>query len=322
MKVSVALCTYNGEKYVEEQLKTIMAQTRRPDEIVVSDDGSSDRTIEIVDSVLKGSEIEHLILKNVGTHGVVGNFYNAMSNCSGDVIFTSDQDDMWREDKVEVMLRPFEESEKNVLAFSNALLVDGEGRSLGGDLWSTLSFKPEKEKDDMFGLLLNRCVVTGAAMAVRKSLFELCGIAPKGWLHDGWLAVNAVILGNVCPIDEELLFYRQHGNNVVGAKKLTSMQRVKGYFKNGAVMAKTRQERQLRYTAVLDFASERLSEKNTDSLKKCVEFWEGTTKFVSLSKARSVAWIMKNLFNGSYKRYYTGARGAVRDIFTIFGGKN
>ncbi len=322
MKVSVALCTYNGEKYIEEQLNTIIAQTRRPDEIVVSDDGSSDRTLEIAGSVLAGSGIAHLVLKNEGKHGVVGNFHNAMSHCSGDVIFTSDQDDMWREDKVELMIRPFEESEENVLVFSNALLVDGEGKSLGGDLWSTLSFRPERAKGDMFGLLLNRCVVTGAAMALRRSLFELGGMAPQGWLHDGWFAVNAVLVGKLCPIDEQLLFYRQHGNNVVGAKKLTSMQRVKGYFKNSAIMEKTRMERRLRYAAVLEFAGERLSPDDTRRLEKCVGFWDGATKLGSGSRFRSVGWIMKNLFNRNYKRYYTGVRGSVRDIFTVFGGKN
>ncbi len=322
MKVSVALCTYNGEKYIEEQLTSILRQTRLPDEIVVSDDGSSDRTLEIVSSVLEGSGVELRILKNSGTHGVVGNFYNAMSSCSGDIIFTSDQDDFWREDKVELMLRPFVESEKNVLVFSNALLVDREGASLGGDLWSTLSYDPEKEEKDMFGLLLNRCVVTGAAMALRKSLFELCGMAPEGWLHDGWMAVNAVILGNVCPINEQLLFYRQHGNNIVGAKKKTSLQRVKGYFKNAGEMEKTRHGRHLRYTAVLDFAGERLSPDDTERLKKCVEFWRGADSFGSQSGIRSFAWITKNLFNGNYGRYYTGARGAARDVATLFGGKD
>ena len=91
---SVALCTYNGEKYISEQIDSILIQTVPPKEIVVSDDGSTDNTLSVVEEIVKTAEVPIRIVHNNVKHGVAGNFYNAIKECTAGIIFTSDQDDV------------------------------------------------------------------------------------------------------------------------------------------------------------------------------------------------------------------------------------
>ena len=97
-KISVCIATYNGERYIREQLDSILSQLSLDDEVIISDDGSKDSTIEIISSYLD-SRIK--VFKNNGKHGYVGNFENALNHSSGDFIFLSDQDDIWELQKIE-----------------------------------------------------------------------------------------------------------------------------------------------------------------------------------------------------------------------------
>lgn len=317
MQVSVALCTYNGEKYIEEQLNSILAQTVGVNEIVISDDGSTDGTLNVVQAILSKSNIPFKILKNAGQKGVCGNFFNAISACSNEIIFTCDQDDVWKKDKVEKMIAPFENNENVLLVFSDATLVDGNLKPLGSNLWKTLSFKPLKDSSKMFDVLLGLRVVTGACMAVRRDFAFFCGIARGGWLHDAWFAINASVRGDVIPINEELIFYRQHDNNTVGAKKIGSKERVVGYFDNIKVMPEVWEERYQRFTAFKQFANENLTKEQIEKLDKCIAFWSDLVETKQKNKWQGLCTVIKNAFNGNYKKFYTGARGAFRDCLVI-----
>src|SRR5919199_6162917 len=119
-RVSVAMCTYNGERYLQEQLDSIAAQTCLPDELVVCDDRSSDRTLEII-QIFK-SKVSfpvhlHINPENLGT---IKNFEKAISLCTGDIIVLSDQDDVWKPHKVETILQAFAKNTKAGYVFSNA----------------------------------------------------------------------------------------------------------------------------------------------------------------------------------------------------------
>lgn len=115
---------YNGERYIAEQLNSILSQTIPPKEIIISDDGSKDQTLEIVDNLLSHCSVKYRIVKNTGTHGVTKNFCNAISRCSENIIFTSDQDDVWVNNKAEIILKIFENNNKALLVFTNGELVD------------------------------------------------------------------------------------------------------------------------------------------------------------------------------------------------------
>lgn len=131
MKVSVAMCTYNGEKYIEEQLNSILHQTKI-DEIIICDDGSKDKTLEICNEILKSSNVEYTLKLNKNL-GFAKNFYQAITLCSGDIIFFCDQDDIWKENKIDLMCQVFNNDPDTLLVFSNAYITN-ENLEVTGNL--------------------------------------------------------------------------------------------------------------------------------------------------------------------------------------------
>lgn len=313
MKISVVMCTYNGTKYVERQVESILNQTHSVDEIIVCDDGSSDDTIAKVEAILKETEIEYEIYVNNSNQGVAKNFLTGLKKSTGDYVFTCDQDDVWVEDKVEIFLNEITKTHK-MLYFSNGILVDAEENDLGALLWDTLSFKHSmSDKSTLFDLLLNRCIVTGAAMVVSRKLIDSVDCIPNGWLHDGWLAMYAAVNDSIYAINKETFLYRQHANNVVGAQKQSFWGRIKSYLDNIAFMESEREKRKNRYIAVLSICP---PEKEV-ILKDCISFWSELDSLRGVKFMRGMKIILFNYFKGNYKKFYTGMRGAFRDILSL-----
>ncbi len=225
VRVSVALCTYNGEKFIAQQLSSILGQSRPVDEIVVSDDASTDGTIEIARRLLSGHSAPSLkILQNTSALGVTANFERAMAACTGEFICLSDQDDIWMPDRVELALERFRERPELQLVHSNAELVNEQGDSLGEDLFRAIGFSRLEKKRIREGhalkVLLRRNVVTGATVMIRRELFEHSRPFPAPWVHDEWLAVIAGFRGQIDYLDQRLISYRQHESNQIGAGSL------------------------------------------------------------------------------------------------------
>ena len=125
MKLSVALCTYNGELFLKQQLDSILQQELPVDEIVICDDGSTDNTINIIESYKQKYQYPRFICKqNIKNKGVRKNFEYAISLCSGDIIFLSDQDDIWLNQKTKDIVNFFNENPKVNLVFTDAILID------------------------------------------------------------------------------------------------------------------------------------------------------------------------------------------------------
>src|SRR5262252_4893004 len=131
MKVSIALCTSNGQTYLKDQLESYLNQSRLPDELVVCDDVSSDNTVKILEEFAGSAPFPVLIRRNDKQLGYVKNFERCVLECSGDIIFFSDQDDVWNSQKIELMLRVFEQSPGVGVVFCDAELVDGELQPMG-----------------------------------------------------------------------------------------------------------------------------------------------------------------------------------------------
>ena len=146
---SVALCTYNGEEYISQQINSIIEQTIKPSEIIISDDGSTDNTIEIARGILENSNLNYKIINNDREKGVVANFENAISNCKYEYIFTSDQDDVWVENKAEIILNVFEKEASALLVFSDGELVDEKLKYLHCNMWKSVGINKKmlKEKE-------------------------------------------------------------------------------------------------------------------------------------------------------------------------------
>lgn len=214
MKVSVALCTYNGGQYLRAQLDSIFAQTYPVDEVIVCDDGSRDETIDIVKDYQNRYKLIYLY-QNVENLGVCENFQKAVDLCSGDVIFLSDQDDVWLPEKVRLILDWFDKNAEKDVVFSNAKLIDKESNIIYPDwsLFDAVGFSSVNRQlfDHGMGLELfmawNRA--TGATMALRKGMtfVKECN---HYVLHDEVIAVRALLNNRLGYISTPLTLYRIH----------------------------------------------------------------------------------------------------------------
>lgn len=218
MNISVAMATYNGEKYIEKQLKSILSQSYSVDEIVVSDDGSSDATVEIVKSILDDRIV---VVKNESlTGGYCGNFENAIKHCAGDYIFLADQDDIWEYNKVERFLALLQKYPSAKCIFSDGVLIDKDDCKLAGRMNHTVFTERAMEKLDRERWLeraVSQPLSNGMAMCISKELLETAFPFPimRGF-HDHWLIFCAVCLDSCYYINEKLVKYRLHGENTAG----------------------------------------------------------------------------------------------------------
>ncbi|HEV2863865.1 MAG TPA: glycosyltransferase family 2 protein [Pyrinomonadaceae bacterium] len=223
MRISVALCTYNGESYLEHQLESIARQTRKPDELVVCDDQSNPVTKKILKDFAARACFPVRLFFNQVNLGTFKNFEQAIELCTGDVIALSDQDDVWHPHKLSRLASVFSAKPKVGLAFSDAEVVMHDLRPAAFNLWER-TFCPQDQKlfkaGKAFEVLLKRNVVTGATMAFRSQFKEL--ILPITETvyryHDGWIALMIAAAAEVEFIPEPLILYRQHDEQLVGLR--------------------------------------------------------------------------------------------------------
>lgn len=222
MKISVAMATCNGQRWIEEQLASIAAQRRPPDEIIVHDDASEDNTAEIMRTFARRAGLPVQCVVHPRRVGTVGNFASVIAACHGDVIVLSDQDDRWAPEKLLRLEQAFADPHV-VLAFSDAALTDDMLRPLHRRLWRSIGFsaamQQRMEAGDGVAVQLRRYVVTGATCAFRADLRRLVLPIPDGWAHDAWIGLLAAAVGKVVPIRAPLIEYRQHARQQVGGRR-------------------------------------------------------------------------------------------------------
>ena len=219
--ISVALCTYNGEKYLSQQLDSILNQTLKVDEIVVCDDVSVDGTNALLEEYCRRFPGIFKIFRNEINLGSVKNFEKALSACSGDIIFLSDQDDVWVQHKVEDYLSFFDRNPCIQVLASNGFYMDEQ--SEGGEkyaIWDVPGFLKEKNiAFDYFKLISNLCnVATGASMAVKKEILPEIFPFPivRDFHHDEWIAIIASMKKSFEMLDGKYFHYRIHDRQQVG----------------------------------------------------------------------------------------------------------
>ncbi len=319
-KYSVALCTYNGRKYVIEQLHSIINQSIKPTQIVVSDDGSTDGTVDIVKEYLSDKGINHIVTCNQLQRGVSNNFLNAMKLCTEDIIFTSDQDDYWMPQKAEVILQIFKNNPNGKLVFSNGELTDDKLNPIGHDIWSSIGITEKKCSEGKWHeYLLKSPLITGATMSFRKSLLQDIHQIPQEWLHDGWLAWAAVIQNGLIPCNEKLIKYRQHESNVVGLRPKNFIKRLmewRGIDKMQII--NNRRIKYYRYLHVQEKWGDQMDECQRKELDNCVSFWEKLHYLKNNNAIKRPAIVLNLFFKGYYKKYHAGIKPFIRDLIISF----
>ncbi len=227
MKISVALCTYNGEKYLEEQIESILNQTIPVNEIIVCDDCSTDSTISILNKYKdRYPDLFNIYINEINLRSNK-NFEKAIGLASGDYIFLSDQDDLWRLDKVKTTINIFKTNPSAEGVFSNADFIDDYSNKIYQDLtlWWSVNFFEENIKsnsDLKKSLLYIGNFLTGATLCIKKQVKEFCFpfLTTKRFIHDEWFAYLLSNRNTLFYSNENLISYRLHSNQQLGVGKI------------------------------------------------------------------------------------------------------
>lgn len=240
MKVAVLLATYNGEKYIKTQIDSLLNQTFHNFELFISDDGSTDNTLEILKEYAFNRHNIHILEKHEPNGSACKNFLYLLENVNSDLYLFCDQDDEWFSDHIENLVRTFEINRKEgvpLLIHSDLMVVDRELNIINDSFFkfSSLSKNPLPYH---YYLVQNN--VTGCTMAINQELKEkaILNLSTENRLkipmHDWWLALVAARFGEIIFIENKGLKYRQHGGNEVGAKNVNSFSYVFNRFFNRA----------------------------------------------------------------------------------------
>ena len=200
--ISVCIACYEGSRFIEQQLNSILIQLSAEDEVVISDDGSTDATVALINGLMDS----RIVWAGIGGRlGVVKNFERALQHAKGDFIFLADQDDVWLPNKVEVMLACLRDVN---LVVSDCVVVDEQLNMLYPSFFNLRSSRS--------GLIRNllRNSYLGCCIAFRRSLLNYALPFPSHLpMHDWWLGLLAETFGGVLYIDQVLMMYRRHGKN-------------------------------------------------------------------------------------------------------------
>ena len=223
-KVDILMATYNGEKYIHEQIASLQCQTYTNWNLLVCDDGSTDGTLSIIGKLQKIDDRIKIVARDAGFHSSAGNFLSLLKQSEAPYVMFCDQDDVWLEDKVEKSLDAMQEAEKSnagfpVLVFTDSVVVDSSLGLLKPSFTAPMRYDPEKVSL-MQSLFIN--VAQGSSMLMNRALVDVARHLEKPEVfgqHDYWIAVIARAIGVVVYSCVPTLLYRQHEENVIGATR-------------------------------------------------------------------------------------------------------
>jgi glycosyltransferase involved in cell wall biosynthesis len=326
MKISIAMCTYNGAEFLPAQLQSIITQSRPPDEIVICDDGSTDGTRAVLETFKKESSIPITLHINDRNLGSVKNFERSITLCTGDVIALSDQDDVWRSDKLHLFESVLNKSPSAGIIFSDAEIVDEHLNPLDRRMWDEVGFDAHRRKLVRTGraleVLIHGWTVTGATMAFRTNFVKLSLPIPDeiAMIHDGWIALTIAAVADVVAVDETLIKYRQHAQQQIGAParketapELRGMQAIETAFRRRNSSADLHK--------ILETLEARLlSQANDFDTRKALSFVSNYASHLNVRanlpqrRLNRVPSILRELLSLRYHEYANGFKSAAKDL--------
>lgn len=326
MRISVAMCTYNGADFLPAQLESIARQTRPPDEIVVCDDASTDETRALLESFARNSSVPVSLYFSDENVGSVKNFERAIGLCTGDVIALSDQDDVWRSGKLARIEQSFAENPAAGIVFSDAEIVDENLNALGKRMWPEVGFDAHKQKLIRSGrsleVLIYGWTVTGATMAFRSEFTKLALPVPANiaMIHDGWIALTIAAVADVVMIDEPLIQYRQHERQQIGApKRQHASQSSRGLQNFETALRRRNSTSELH--AILSALEDRLSaQQHAFDCRRALAFVGDYSLHLDVranlprKRLSRLPRILRELLTRRYHEYANGFRSAAKDL--------
>jgi len=328
MSVSIAMCTYSGGGYLQEQLESIANQSRLPDELIVCDDDSADKTMEILLAFKERSSFTVKVILNETKLGVVKNFEKAIKLCSGDIIFLADQDDVWKPNKIAECLAVFKDSPNAGYVFSNAEIVDGQLDSQSRDLWKLVNFRERRYRNYLHGeqlpvMLKGGNFIYGMTMAFKSEYKDILLpiVAPNRYstcTHDTWISL---ILSSIdaygVSIDDTLVLYRQHNCQQYGIGRQVS------FFERMLRIKENKEDYMLELAQVLGEIRKRIlsidpgGKKYTRSIRIFDEMILHLTMRKNISATHGISklrLIIAEIFSGRYFKFSSSFKSVIKDL--------
>jgi glycosyltransferase involved in cell wall biosynthesis len=326
MKISVAMCTYNGARYLPDQLQSLALQTRLPDELVICDDNSTDHSVSLIADFAASASFPVVVKVNKQNLGSTKNFEQVIGLCQGDIIALCDQDDVWLPDKLERFVAEFSRGPGVGLVFTDGDVVDENLQPAGYSIWQKLGFVArEQEKlrrGQGFDALLQGATVTGATAAFRSRFKPLVLPFPTNLaiIHDAWISMLVAAVADVLPVAECLIKYRQHASQQVGALKRNRSRAPRFPAEAREVLGRLNPYSEMLAIAravhqrLMDHRQEFDSRKVLPGLEQKIVHLSVRAQ-LPRTKASRAPRVVRELLTGRYHQYSNGFRSAVKDLF-------
>lgn len=321
-RVSVAMCTYNGTRFLPQQLQSILEQSEPPDEVVVCDDGSTDGTVGLLREFAASAPFPVEVHENPEKLGAVGNFVRCLELCRGEILVLSDQDDLWFPYRVAETRAAFAADPEITFAFSDAPLIDDKDRDLGRTLYSTAAVLGSDRRILEQGRALTPVIhrwglVYGCTLALRARFLRSALPVPDFWGHDTWIAFVLSGLGPSVRMSRPVTHYRQHDLQAVGAEDWTMRNRVREAQERTADMYRLELRR---YEAGME-ALEGHPEVRDRLLPELAGRYGFLRKRLEIREGglRHLPPLLNLLVRGEYWRHGAGLRSVVKDAATMVG---
>jgi glycosyltransferase involved in cell wall biosynthesis len=309
------MCTFNGSKYIDDQLASTLSQTRIPDELVICDDRSTDNTLMKLERFAESAPFPVRIFVNTANSGTTANFEKAISHCRGDIIALSDQDDIWLPWRLQDTEATLAANPSFGCVFGNGYVVNHQGDFIGRTLWESCDFTPIRRFLVRHGYatlaLLSRAAVTGATMAFRSTIKEFCLPIPSIWPHDAWIPLITSCVSNIGLLPRPVIKYRRHATQQYGVSYVDFIGKIKRPRKLGT-------NEYDKMAALYEVAYQKLAsiEGAANNLKWVSGKMQHLRRRNSLpiQRYRRIPVVTRELLSLHYSLYSIGLLSAIRDL--------
>ena len=309
--ISVVVATYNGEKFIEEQLKSIWQQTRKADEVIITDDASSDGTINTINNFIeKYDTVGWKLIEHQTNQGFNANFYAGLKECKGDIIFLADHDDVWLPQKIEVMAKYMEDNPSWMMLSSAYTVIDGNGNDISAE---NVINAVENDNGELVPVSVDSQIccsyIRGCATCLRNQVVEKADWNNLSSIlgHDWTLSMTAALLGKNWILHQRLFQYRFHGDNA-SLTAVTRKNLIGDKDKRIVALQKSIQAHQIIVDKQKEFPE--LTESDKKHIKSGIRLEKKRLKF--FQKKNFFQWVSLGCFISDYKRYYHSLTGAIK----------
>jgi glycosyltransferase involved in cell wall biosynthesis len=315
------MTTYNGERFLQEQLDSFLQQTCLPDELVVCDDGSHDRTIAILESFSSRAPFPVRIYRNNANLGYSKNFEKAGSLCTGDIIAFSDQDDVWDAQKLEKFAKIMTDDPEVGFIFCDADIVDEELNSLGFSFWNFHNISKTFaifSKGELLDYFFNYDFILGAVTAIRKCIYTSLVPIPPSWVYDDWLPFASSVVSKVVKLPYEFNKYRKHINQSCGLRKINRSiieKIIDNSYKDTRAHFFNKEIKWLNgfiYLYKNNLIDGTIMRKIDEVIFHCDK-----RANIPYNIMHRIPFILNEIISGRYHKFYKGWRSAFRDLISI-----